>query len=324
METFPPLHPLISVVMPTYNGEKYIASALNSIHSEGTQGIEVVVVNDGSTDRTAEIAREFSKKMEVRLISPGRIGNWVAVTNLGLKEATGEWACFLHDDDLWLSGRISRLRAEIRNAKGAMVLHDAKFVGPEGQALGSWTCPLRQGDVEPDQLLEHLLVQNFVAICSPLFLRKAVLESGGLDEKLWHTADWDLWLRLGSLGPVRFLPEALSAVRVHPASQTMTHSLPPGEWEQQLTTVFHRHFARWNASETRRAKVERAAMASVVVNSALAAASRGQPLTWKPPLLRLLVLGPSGLHRYLRDSRIVQRVGSRLKVRHSLAGSPHE
>ncbi len=321
MGTVPPLRPLISVVMPTHNGEKYIASALDSIRSEGTQGIEVVVVDDGSSDRTAEIVQEFSKNMHVRMISPGRIGNWVAVTNLGLREAAGDWACFLHDDDLWLPGRICRLRAEMEKAKGALVLHDATFVGPKGQALGLWTCPLREGNVEAGQFMEHLLVQNFIAICSPLFLRKAVIESGGMDEKLWHTADWDLWLRLGSLGPVRFVPEALSAVRIHSASQTMTHSLRPGEWEQQLTSVFHRHFSRWSAAEKRGAKVEQAAMASVAVNAALAAASRGEPLRWKGPLLKLLALGPSGLHRYVRDSRIVQRVGSRLKLRRSLIGT---
>ena len=321
MGTSPPLRPLISVVMPTYNGEKYIASALDSIHSEGTQGVEVVVVDDGSSDRTAEIVQEFSKKMQVRIITPGRIGNWVAVTNLGLYEATGEWACFLHDDDLWLPGRISRLRAEMGKAKGVLVLHDAKFVGPEGQVLGPWTCPLREGNVQADQFIEHLLVQNFIAICSPLFMRRAVVESGGMDEKLWHTADWDLWLRLGSLGPVRYVPEALSAFRIHPASQTVTHPLHPAEWEQQLTTVFFRHFPRWSATGKRRAMVEEAAMASFAVNAALAAASRGQPLRWRGPLLKLLALGPSGCRRYVRDSRIVERVGSRLKLRRSLIGT---
>lgn len=315
MEAFSPVHPLISVVMPTYNGEKYIASALESIRSEEARDVEVVVVNDGSTDRTAEIAQEFSTKMPLRLIAPGRIGNWVKATNLGLNEARGEWACFLHDDDLWLPGRIRRLQAEIAKAKGALVVHDARFVGPDGRILGAWTCPLQEGNVEAAQFLEHLLVQNFVAICAGTFVRKAVLESGGMDETLWHTADWELWLRMGSLGPVRVVREALSAVRIHHASQTMTHRLGPGEWEQQLTTVFQRHFSRWSGAGKPRAMVEEAAMASVAINAALAAGWRGEPVRWQDPVWKLVALGPWGLRRYLRDSRIVERLVPRLKLR---------
>jgi len=310
--------PTFSVIMPVYNGERYVAAALDSIRSEASTDVEVVVVDDGSTDRTAEIVQDFSSTMHLRQIKPGRLGSWIKVTNLGLNEARGEWACFLHADDLWLPGRIRRLQVEIARAQSALVVHDVMFVGPEGQLLGKWTCPLREGDVAADQFVEQLLVQNFVAICAPLFLRKVVLQSGGLDEKLWHTADWDLWLRLGSLGPVRFAREALSAVRIHPASITMTHPLGPGEWEQQLTSVFQRHFPRWSGAGTRRTMVEEAAIASVAVNAALAAKWRGEPLRWQGPLWKLVALGPWGLHRYLRDSRIMDRVSARLRLRRAL------
>jgi glycosyltransferase involved in cell wall biosynthesis len=309
--------------MPVHNGERFIAAALESVRGQDNEGIELVFVDDGSTDRTLEIVSDFAKFLRIRLISPGRIGNWVTVTNLGLREAWGDWACFLHHDDLWLPGRIARLRGEMEKAEGALVLHNAMFVSPDGQRLGPWTCPLPEGVVSPDRFLERLLVQNFIAIPSPVFRRSAAIDSGGLDEALWHTADWDLWLRLGAMGPIRFIADTLSAFRVHPASQTVTHSLRPGEWEQQLTTVFLRHFPRWNATGKRRAMVEEAAMASVAVNAALAAASRGQPLRWKGPLLKLLALGPSGWRRYVRDSRIVERVGSRLKLRRSLIGTLH-
>jgi len=307
--------------MPAYNGERFISAALDSVCGEDAERIELVVVDDVSSDRTLDIVRDYAKLLPIRLITPGRIGNWVTATNLGLREARGDWACFLHQDDLWLPGRIARLRGEMEKAEGALVLHNAMFVGPDGQRLGPWTCPLPEGVVPPDQFLEHLLVQNFIAIPSPLFRRTAAIDSGGLDEALWYTADWDLWLRLGAMGPIRFIADTLCAFRVHPASQTVTHSLRPGEWEQQLTTVFLRHFPRWNATGKRRAMVEEVAMASVAVNAALAAASRGEPLRWKGPLLKLLALGPSGWRRYLRDSRIVERVGARLKARRSNACS---
>jgi hypothetical protein len=141
-----------------------------------------------------------------------------------------------------------------------------------------------------------------------------VIDSGGLNEALWFSADWDLWLRLGRLGPVHFINETLSGFRIHPASQTAARKLLPNEWDHQLTTVLAEHLQSWPGSGGLRVLVERVARASIAVNAALAAASRGEPVRYFPVLLQLLALGPLGWHRYLRDSRIVQRVSSRLKV----------
>lgn len=304
----------LSVIMPTYNGEKFIASAIESVRSQYCDGIELLVVVDGSSDSTLEIVNRFSKDILIRALTPGRIGNWAAVTNIGLREARGEWACFLHDDDLWLPGRIARIKSKMEHAEGSLVLHDAIFIGPDGRRLGPWTCPLPAGIVQPGQFMEHLLVQNFIAICSPAFRRKAAVESGGLDEALWHSADWDLWLRLGAMGPVRFVAEPLGAFRVHPSSLTAARKLKPGEWEQQLSTVFDRHVTNWTAYPGQKRKVRRASQASIAVNSALAASYRGESVRPWGVLLRLLALGPLGWHRYLRDSRIFQRVWPRLKV----------
>lgn len=306
--------PFLSVVMPTYNGARYVAAALESVRGAEDEGIELIIVDDGSSDRTLDIIHDFTKLLPIRLITPGRTGNWVAATNLGLREAIGEWACFLHQDDFWLPGRIARLRSEMESTEGALILHNAMIVGRDGQSLGPWTCPLPAGIVPSSQFIERLLVQNFIAIPSPIFRRAAAVESGGLDEALWFSADWDLWLRLGTLGPVRFVAETLSAFRVHPASQTAARKLQPGEWEQQLTTVLARHLPRWAIHGDRSELVARVAMASVAVNSMLAAASRGESVRTWDVLSQLLALGPSGWHRYLRDSRIVQRVRSRLKV----------
>jgi GT2 family glycosyltransferase len=306
--------PLLSVVMPTYNGERFIAAAIESVRDQHDDEIELVIVDDGSSDHTLDIVRGFAGALPIRLITPGRLGNWVAATNLGLREAIGDWACFLHQDDLWLPGRLKRLRSEMESNRSALIIHDAKYVGPDGQELGPWTCPFSEGEVPTNQFIERLLIQNFIAIPSPVFRRNAVIDSGGLNEALWFSADWDLWLRLGALGPVRFIAETLSAFRVHPASQTAARKLQPNEWEQQLTTVLAWHLERWPIRGKLRTSVERVAMASIAVNSALSAASRGERMKPAAVLSHLLGLGPWGWHRYLRDSRIAQRVGSRLKV----------
>jgi GT2 family glycosyltransferase len=315
------LEPLLSVVMPTYNGERFIAAALESTRGQH-DGIELVIVDDGSTDRTIEIIRSFTGSLPIRLITPGRLGNWVAVTNLGLREAVGEWACFLHQDDLWLPGRLERLRKEMLDPQRALIIHNAMYVGPDGQGLGPWTCPFPEGAIPSSEFIERLLVQNFIAIPSPVFRRDAVIQSGGLDEALWFSADWDLWLRLGARGSVQFIDETLSAFRVHPASQTAARRLGPNEWEQQLTTVLERHLETWPVTGGARSGVERAALASIAINSALSAASRGEPTRPVQVLRQFLALGPADWRRYLRDSRITQRVGSRLRVQRLAKRAP--
>ncbi len=238
----------------------------------------------------------------------------MAATNVGLREARGEWACFLHQDDLWLPGRLARLRAALATAPGALVVHDTAFVDPGGAPLGRWTLPLPAGDVAPAAFVERLLVQNFVGIEAGTFRRAAALEQGGLDERLWFSGDWDLWLRLAARGPVRVLREPLGAYRVHPESQTAARKIAAGEWEDQLGTVLDRHLAAWPVAGGRRRAVERAARCSISVNSALAVAARGGGLRWGRPALQLLALGPFGWHRYLRDSHIAQRLGPRLRL----------
>jgi hypothetical protein len=314
------LAPFLSVVIPTYNGEQFLTAALESVvHQQHCEEIELVVVDDGSTDQTLAIIAGFAESLPIRLITPGRMGNWVAATNVGMRAAVGEWACILHQDDLWLPGRLSRIWPEMDTVAGALIVHDAQYVGPSGEGLGPWTCPLDEGTIPPDLFMERLLIQNFLAIPSPVFRRSALIQSGGMDESLWFSADWDLWLRLGALGPVRFIDETLTAFRVHPASQTAARKVAANEWEQQLTIVLLQHLKVWPATGNARAAVERVALASIAVNSALSAASRGERVKWLPVLLQLLALGPSGWHRYLRDSRIVQRVRSRLKVQPSRA-----
>jgi hypothetical protein len=181
--------------------------------------------------------------------------------------------------------------------------------------LGRWRCPLRSPTTSPEEFVERLLVQNFIAIPSPVFDREMALGSGGLDESLWYTADWDLWLRLGARGPVRFLDEPLAAFRIHPNSQTMTRPRSDEDFLRQHTTVLERHLRTWAIKGGRRRVVERVASFSATLNTALAAAGRrSAPLPAWDLAARFLGLGPAGWRRFLRDSRIADRVIPRLRL----------
>jgi GT2 family glycosyltransferase len=308
--------PWLSVVMPIHNGEAYLADALDSVAAQAPEGIEIVAVDDGSTDATPEILRRYSQTLPIRVVAEGRLGNWVAATNRGLRLATGAFACFLHHDDLWMQGRLAAVRNELdAHPRATLLVHSSWFVDPRGRRIGRWRLPLPAGrDLAPDFVLERLLVQNFIAIPAAVFRREEVLAVGGLDERLWHTADWDLWLNLAARGTVRCIQEPLSAFRVHPTAQTVTRSADSEDYRDQHVAVLSRHLRTWSPRAVIRERVESAGRFSVETNVTLAALAHRQRPELLPLLRRFLSLGPGGWRRYLRDSRILERAGARVRA----------
>jgi GT2 family glycosyltransferase len=304
--------------MPTYNGAKFLPAALQGIRAQADPQIEIIAVDDGSTDETLAILRDFSRQCPLRIIERNHFGNWVANTNHGLRAACGEFACFLHQDDAWLPGRLDRLRAAVReNPTIRFWLHPCRFIDPTGRTLGKWTCPLghHSNGVAAHTVLERLLVQNWIGVPAPLFRREDALAVGMLDESLWYTADWDFWLKLAALGRTRYLPQALASFRIHPTSQTITRGKEPGAIAKQCKQVLARHFATWRSAARRKLLVSKVASLTIEVNGYLADRLAGSRVSWYPLLKQFCMLGPQGWWRFVRDSRLIERVLARLRAR---------
>jgi GT2 family glycosyltransferase len=305
--------PWLSVVMPTSNGGAFLAAALDSICAQPAGAdLEIIAVDDGSEDLTLTILETYSSRLPLRVVQRQRTGNWVASTNHGLGVARGEYACLLHQDDLWLEGRLRALRAALHGAADVgLVVHPSWFIDLRGTRLGRWRCPLPPGKVDPSLVLERLIVQNFLAVPAPIFRRELALRIGGMDESLWYTADWDFWLKLSRASTVLHHPEPLAAFRIHADSQTAQRSSRDGELRLQLETVLRRHLGAAAGADRRLASV---AAFSVELNLALAGSLHRRPAPWRSLGARFLALGPAGWKRYLRDSRIAERVGARLRL----------
>jgi len=310
--------PWLSVIMPTHDGEQWIGSSLGSLVANGADGIELLVLDSSATPATlAEIDR-FSDRLSIRVLDPGEHVMWHAKTNLGVREARADHVCWLHQDDLWLAGRSVAIRRWL-DADPDAVLHlaNSSIVDGAGRALGKWKCPFdREGRIAAELLLERLLVQNFVAAPAPVFRRDAYLAAGGLDESLWYTADWDLWLKMQAIGPVSFHPQVTAAFRVHGSSLTMSGSRDSSDFRGQMQTVLERHLPRL---QKRVGPVRRAGNASIELNTALAAASRGDLSQVGRAARALLALRPADWIRFLRDSRLAERLSPRVRAR--LAGA---
>ncbi len=307
----------LSAIVPTYNGEAYLAEALESVARENDQGIEVVAVDDGSTDGTMTILERYAKRMSLRIVTRPHEGSWVANTNRGMALARGDYACILHQDDVWLPGRAATLRRLLQeNPEAVQVIHPCWYIDRSGQKLGLWRCPLpRHGRLlPPHMVVPRLLVQNFIAMPAPVFRRRTALEAGGMKPPLWYTADWDLWLTLAAAGPTAYHPRPLACFRIHGQSQTIQSSTESDRFRAQLEAVLADHLGRWE--ECRGAlpsSTVRAARFSVDVNAALAAWIHGHRRLLPRVLMRGLLLGPVASLRFLRDSRLTERVVPRLR-----------
>lgn len=309
-------NPWLSVIMPTYNGSTFLPEALESVASQEDDGLEVIAIDDGSGDDTVPILRSYSERLSLRVIEQEHVGNWVAGTNRGLHLATGRYVSFLHQDDVWMPQRMRAIRdALAEEAPLALLIHPVWFVDAAGKRIGRWRCPLPAGSVlAPDGVIERLLVQNFISIPGTVFPRQLAVEVGGMDEDLWYTADWDLWLRIARRGPTLYVSKMLAGFRVHPGAITAIRSARPDAFRWQLETVLDRHLAEWSAPSSSRREVEAAARFSVEANVALAALTHRRPSHVTALLARFVRLGPSGWKRYLRDSRILERAGARLRA----------
>ena len=312
------IKPWLTVAMTTYNARDYLATALDSVIAQEDSGIEVIVVDDASTDETLAILESYRPRIDIKLVARDHnTANWMAGLNEGLWQARGDYACFLQHDDYWLDGRLRAAREALDRDPGAvLLLHASRFVDRDGESLGQWNCPLPEGrPVASEDVVERLLVQNFVATPAPIFRKDVALRVGGLDETLWYSADWDFWLKLAAEGPTIYLAEALSAYRIHNQSMTWWRTDDQiAEQRRQLEWVLDHHSSALEARRPVRPEVRRAARFSVVVNTTLAAHAHRPGVALLGLMAGLFGLGPSGWHRYLRDSRIEERINARLRA----------
>jgi glycosyltransferase involved in cell wall biosynthesis len=310
--------PWLSVVIPTRNGERWFGSALQSLVDQEDKGFECIVIDSSSSSATLDIAERFSRKLTISTHRRPDLLSWQEKTNFGVSVARADYICMLHVDDLWLPRRSTAVRRWLQsNPDSVMHLHPSQIVDERGRVLGTWRCPLpiNGAAVPSDLLFQRLLVQNFIAVPAPTIKRDAYLGAGGMEAALWYTADWNLYLKLALSGPVHYHAEPLTCFRVHGSSLTMSGSRNTNDFRDQMQEVLDRYADRLRPQH--RKAVLRAARASVNINAALASAKNGKPAALISAFISIFGLGPTGMWRYFRDSRLIERVAPRLRAHFS-------
>jgi glycosyltransferase involved in cell wall biosynthesis len=205
---------LVSVVIPTHNGARHLAEAIESALAQTHPAVETIVVDDGSADDTPAIIARYAGRVhalrqENRGVSAAR--------NAGLAVAHGAYVAFLDHDDRMLPEKLAKQSALLDARPDVGIAYSGWwFIDAAGRRLPATGWSRREGDLLPDLLR----LENPIFLPSVLVRRALVDAVGGFDERLRRSEDWDLWLRLGRRG-VRWalVDEPLAEYRLHPGQK---------------------------------------------------------------------------------------------------------
>lgn len=201
--------PLISVIIPVYNGEKTINETIESVLNQTFQDFELIVINDGSNDATLKIVESIND-LRIKIFSYPNAGPNPA-RNRGISQANGEYISLIDADDLWVFDKLeTQLQALQANPEVAVAYSWSDYIDESSKFLRRGSHISATGNV-----YQHLLLSNFLENGSnPLIRKQALVEVGGFHESLTHAEDWDMWLRLASRYHFMAVPSSQILYRV--------------------------------------------------------------------------------------------------------------
>jgi len=209
-------YPSVTVLIPAYNAGHTIERALASVWRQNYPEMEVVVVDDGSSDDTAARVEQF-RRPGLRLIRLENNRGECGAMNAGIAQARTDYVAFLDADDEWLDDKLVK-QLPIIDARPPMSLIycGGESMDPEGRVYS--TFGMEPPPYSADQIWRGLLVRSYVIKSTAVARRAKLLEVGGFDEALAVSGDQDMWIKLASIGEVGFVTELLARKHEEPYS----------------------------------------------------------------------------------------------------------
>ena len=212
--------PKVSVLIPTYNYGEYVGQAVTSVLEQTYPNVEILVIDDGSTDNTREILRPYFPWITYLYKANG---GTASALNLGIAKATGKYLCWLSSDDFFFPAKIAK---QVQQMESYPAL---------GFAYTSFAVVDRQGNVQKEihspfypsqrEMVTKLMEGCFINGSSVIIRAAALQRVGWFDEAMGPVHDYDLWFRLLRHYPCGFLDEVLIAYRWH--DRNGSYSVPP-------------------------------------------------------------------------------------------------
>jgi glycosyltransferase involved in cell wall biosynthesis len=233
-ERVPPPRPALSVIVCTYNRASFLPGCIASIRAGGMSDLEIVIVDDGSTDNTRDVVADLNGP-DIRYIYQTNRGLSTA-RNTGIKISEGRYICYLDSDDFWLPSGPGQKMIDFLDAHADVGIAFAEAnVGSPTKGYWSWiewagrkefhALPGKTYDnfrvLDPIAFYRHLMLRNAVFTGAVIQRRELVVDAGMFDARLNAAGDWELYLRLAAKNTFAFCPEPFAIYSQHDSQMTM-------------------------------------------------------------------------------------------------------
>ena len=194
-------NPTVSVIIPTYNRAHIVGRAIQSVLDQTYQDFELIIVDDGSTDNTKDIIKEFQEQdKRVKYIKHEKNRGGSAARNTGIKNSSGYFLSFLDSDDQWLPNKLESEVKILNNNKNCIICSTGHiFINEKNGKIND---KMIRRSIIKKQLVSQKIVLRSECLTTNDFTvtKKATLKIGGFDKKLPARQDWDFWIRITSIG----------------------------------------------------------------------------------------------------------------------------
>jgi len=211
------VNPKVSIVIPVYNGSNYLRTAVESALAQTYPNIEVIVVNDGSTDdgATQAVARSYGDRIKYYEKTNGHVAS---ALNFGIRHMSGEYFSWLSHDDIYKPDKIAlQMRALSELGPATVVYGDFEILDVSTSSV----TPVLMKPVNPEHFRYHLILDNSMHGCTLLIPKTNLDRCGPFDERLRTTQDYDMWFRLARCCRFVHVPGIVVTSRHHPEQGTI-------------------------------------------------------------------------------------------------------
>lgn len=248
----------VTVVIPAYNAAQYLAETIESVLAQTFKNFELLIIENGSTDNTVEVAYQYSQQdKRVKIFSTGSNSGVSAARNKGIQLAVGKVFAFLDADDQWLPNKLtSHIEHLNQDTNLGVSFGRVEFLSPDGKPTRQF-CNNRLSDIQP----QHFLYENPTITASNLVFRREVFEQmGGFEESMRYSEDMELLLRVACSNrwKIEGLNEVLTQYRTSPKGLSSNlHGMEEG-WNLLVARAKHyapelvtQHYSKARATHLR-------------------------------------------------------------------------
>jgi glycosyltransferase involved in cell wall biosynthesis len=216
--------PTVCCIIPIFNGEKFLEECIESVFEQTYPGIEIICVNDGSTDRSEEILKNYLPRIRILTHQDNRNHGQAAAWNLGLKHTKAELIAFLDCDDKWYPNKIEeQARIFEEDSEVGLVYTNGHAIDENGKILYQL---LPEGFKE-ENIPGEILLNCYIRAPSSTMVRRQILQRAGLFREDLQSTDHDMWVRVGEVSRFHYLPMCLMGYRMHRGQQSQKRK----QWE---------------------------------------------------------------------------------------------